>query len=317
VLDEEALLRRVLVGYDMPAPEACRFLCRGDADIYRATAAGTRFYLKVYRPPHTGALAEAEARLVTGLSRGGVPVVLPVPLRKGGFACEVRAREGVRPMLLFEEAPPPLEIPVEAETCRDLGRATARLHEAADALTCELDLPLLDWEALVARWLPHITPFLSDADVAFLEDLSGRARSGFEELPARGPGFGPCHADLVVSNFRRDPERGITIFDFGAAARCCRAFDLAVPLWSLDRRRAEERDALGDALLSGYEEVRSLPEGLTDRLPVLLIARHISFLGGNCGTLPLRLGTEPFEGDFLEREMGQLRRLAEALPGPD
>jgi hypothetical protein len=43
----------------------------------------------------------------------------------------------------------------------------------------------------------------------------------------------------------------------------------------------------------------------------MLVFRQISFLGGNCATLPLRLGTEPLESGFMEEQMERLRRFVE------
>lgn len=39
--------------------------------------------------------------------------------------------------------------------------------------------------------------------------------------------------------------------------------------------------------------------------------RQISFLGGNCATLPLRLGREPLESGFMDEQMKRLGRLVE------
>ena len=61
----------------------------------------------------------------------------------------------------------------------------------------------------------------------------------------------------------------------------------------------------------GCEVNRSLPEVLSENLKVMLVLRQIAFLGGNCATLPLRIGTEPFESGFIEKEMECLRQLVE------
>ena len=41
----------------------------------------------------------------------------------------------------------------------------------------------------------------------------------------------------------------------------------------------------------------------------MLMLRQLGYMGGNCATLPLRLGTEPFESGFIETEMRGLERL--------
>jgi Ser/Thr protein kinase RdoA (MazF antagonist) len=90
-----------------------------------------------------------------------------------------------------------------------------------------------------------------------------------------------------------------------------RALELAIVYWSLGNRYRDGREHLWKAFLQGYASIRPLPEAFSERLAVMLILRQISFLGGNCATLPLRLGTEPFESDFIEKEMRRLRNLVE------
>jgi len=114
-----------------------------------------------------------------------------------------------------------------------------------------------------------------------------------------------------MSNLRLTADGTVTLFDFGNARRTWRAFDLATVYWSLGNRYKDHRDHLWRAVLEGYEAVRTLPEGFSERLAVMLVLRQIGFLGGNCATLPLRRGTEPFESDFVEEEMMRLRRLVE------
>jgi Ser/Thr protein kinase RdoA (MazF antagonist) len=114
-----------------------------------------------------------------------------------------------------------------------------------------------------------------------------------------------------MSNVRLTAEGTITLFDFGNAVRTWRAYDLAVIYWSLGNRNRDCRDHLWESFLEGYAAIRPLPEALSARLAEMLILRQISFLGGNCATLPLRLGTAPFESDFLENGMKQLKTLVE------
>jgi Ser/Thr protein kinase RdoA (MazF antagonist) len=114
-----------------------------------------------------------------------------------------------------------------------------------------------------------------------------------------------------MSNVRLTAEGTITLFDFGNVLKTWRAYDLAVLYWSLGNRYRDCRDHLWKSFLEGYAAIRPLPEALSERLAEMLILRQISFLGGNCATLPLRLGTAPFESDFIEKGMKKLKKLAE------
>jgi len=68
VLDEQALLNRVVCHYDLPHPaRECQFFDRGDSDIYRVRTEHAAFYLKVYRPPYAAEQVEQEAQRVHDL----------------------------------------------------------------------------------------------------------------------------------------------------------------------------------------------------------------------------------------------------------
>ena len=85
MLDEEALLTTVVVDCCIPGSNSCRFLCCGDADVYRVITAARNFYLKIYRPPKLLELTEAEALFVWALSKSGISVVRPAPRKDSTF----------------------------------------------------------------------------------------------------------------------------------------------------------------------------------------------------------------------------------------
>jgi len=305
VLGEAALLRRVVSAYGFGSEASCRFLSRGAADIYRVTAEGTRSYLKVFRPPETKAHAEAGARLVARLAEAGIPVVRAIPRSDGAYASEVRASEGRRPILLFEEAPPPLPEVLDPTLMQEFGTVVAHVHERIDADGTAYDLPAIDLDAILAEKIPSIERFVDQADLEYLNAVVNRIRPQLAGIPREAPEWGVCHADLVLSNVRG--PQGVTLFDFGDAATTYRGLELAVVFWSLGHRYLDQRDALWSAFLDGYQTVRALPDELEARLPAFLALREISFLGGNAATLPLRLGTEPFESDFMRNGFDRIR----------
>jgi len=313
VLDEISMLRRVVADYDIPTPSTCRFLSRGDSDVYTVTADDGRYYLKVYRPPHTRSLAEAEAQCVMALAHRGVAVVRPVARQDGTFAHVVRASEGTRPILLFEEAPPPLPPCIDASLAEALGGAVAALHLAADDIAEEFALSHQRLET-VGELLPYSRTYLRERDYLYLEGLMARVRQRLSELSREVSDFGLCHADLVLSNFRRHPEKGITFFDFGNAAYAWRQSELAVVYWSLKRRAGEAHEALWAGFLSGYERQRPPPSQLAAFMPLLQLARQIGWIGGNCASLPLRLGTESVESGYLAAALEDVRRLEAVIP---
>src|SRR6266487_3963517 len=86
VLDEQALLHRVLPLYDLPtAARSCRFFTRADSDIYRIETDDGVAYLKIRRPPIDKARCEAEAQLLYALGAQNIPVVRAIRLKRGGY----------------------------------------------------------------------------------------------------------------------------------------------------------------------------------------------------------------------------------------
>jgi Ser/Thr protein kinase RdoA (MazF antagonist) len=213
-------------------------------------------------------------------------------------------------MLMFEEAPPPLPGILNEALFLQMGESIASLHAAADELDTDFGIPNNQIDAWVGEHVYYTSRFLSQSDRVFLEDISQQLTSFLDRLPCDKPDFGLCHADLVLSNLRLTLDGKITIFDFGSTLKTWRVFELAVFYWSL-RNRYQDCQEYWDAFLQGYQSKRILPEALSGKLAVMLVLRQVSFLGGNCATLPLRLGTEPFESNFIENGMAQLRNFVE------
>jgi len=200
VLDEEALLDRIVPQYRIPPASSCFFFCRGDSDVYQIVSTeGETFYLKIYRPPHTVEMAEAEGQLVRRLLENGASVVAAMPRHDGSYATALPASEGTRAAIMFEAAPSGQLDKNDEATCRRLGEALARLHMAADAIegtpVDPLDQP--DNVCFVER-------LAYKEDYAELQELKSRIIDRLRELPnnASDGDIGWCHGDLVLSNVR-------------------------------------------------------------------------------------------------------------------
>ena len=315
VLDEEALLHRVVGDYDIPSPQACLFLSRGDSDVYRIYTEGPRYYLKVYRPPHSLAWAESEARFVTGLSHLGIPVVGVAKRRDGAFATQVVASEGRRPALVFQEAPGAQLAPVDTDACLRFGAALGELHQAADALDEDYAFRMFDCDYVSQALLPFAERLIDEDVRGSLRALLKTLRSRLQQFSTGAPGFGLCHADLVLSNVRLGDDGSIVFLDFGNAAFTWRACDLAVVHQTLFRRQAQDpHDRLWGAFLRGYSQVRELPEGSGRNLPLFLLLRKVSWIAGVMASCPLRMGTETFDHKWVREQMPGLGELAANLP---
>jgi Ser/Thr protein kinase RdoA (MazF antagonist) len=311
VLDEEELFSEIVKDFCIADPVSCRFLSRGDSDIYRVKTSTCNYYLKIYRPPKSLELSEAEAIFVSALLEAGIQVVKPVPRRDGSFAYQVCAPEGIRAMLLYEEAPPPLPSKLDEEMTIEIGEKIALFHNITDELDTSFGLPEIDITRSLDESIYYTRQFLSEQESTYLEEVSIGLTATFQKRARNRSEYGLCHADLVLSNIRLTNEGIITLFDFGNAMRTWRAFEFAVLYWSLGHRYEKSREKLWKAFLRGYQSIRPLPETLSEDLPAMLILRQMGFIGGNCATLPLRLGTEPLETGFIEREMKRLKALVD------
>lgn len=315
VLDEEALFLRVVRAYELERPSDCRFLSRGDSDVYRVCASGGRYYLKVYRPPHSLSQAEAEARLVQDLHAAGAPVVPPVRRRDGRYACEVVAAEGPRPTLLFAEAPVTAFSAANAADCLALGRAVATLHDTADLLDRKYELPVFDGAWVADHMFAYARSYLAPRDYVYARQLLEQVTDLLRELPRSLPDFGLCHRDLALSNIRLAEDGRITFFDFGDASYTWRAYELAALRERLpgDGAPCAESDHRGE-LLEGYSTVRALPVGIPECIPAMVLLRRLLWFCAAMAKCPLRMGTDEFSDEFIGETLRGIRALAARLP---
>jgi len=315
VLDEAALFLRVVKAYELDRPSDCRFLSRGDSDVYRVCASGKRYYLKVYRPPHSLSRAEAEARLVRDLHAAGAPVVRPVRRRDGPYACEAIAAEGRRPILLFEEAPAAAFSAANVADCLALGRAVATLHDTADSLDQKYDFPVFDGVWVLNHMFPYARSYLVPRDYAYARQLLDQVTGLLHGLPTSLPNFGLCHRDLALSNIRQREHGRITFFDFGDASYTWRAYELAALRERLPGDGAPcSTSSHRDALLEGYSAVRAVPAGIPECIPALVLLRRLLWFCAAMAKCPLRMGTDQVGDEFIGKTLSGIRDLAAQLP---
>jgi len=205
---------------------------------------------------------------------------------------------------------------LDVERMEALGETVARVHTLADADETPYDLPAFDLETIEVERAPHIRRFATEEDSEFMASVMQWIRPQLSEIPQEAPEWGICHADLVLSNVRMGAD-GLTLFDFGGIARTYRGYELTVIYWSLGHRYRDRREEFWEALLRGYASVRTLPAKLEERLPAFHALRELAFLGGNAATLPLRLGTEPFESGFMSEGFDRIRSILEDAGVPN
>jgi len=214
---------------------------------------------------------EDEVAFLAHLSARGVWVAMPAPSLAGRIVEAIGGHFAV----LFRRAPGLHVTPSDAEWGEDLfrawGRTLAQQHEASRTFRNPSEGWRRDWrlEPVMRDGLARI-----EAQDAELARMGASVLSELERCsPALGE-VGTIHADFAPQNFRYEPGKGITAFDF---ANCCHhwfLYDLAVSRSVL--RLRPERDKLVLWITNGYQEVRPSPGdnallGLLLKLRVLYV----------------------------------------------
>lgn len=283
VLAEEALRDWLSASYDLPAVPECRLVSLSLNDVYQVVAGDVRAYLRVYRHDwRTCDEVDAELALVLALAASDLPVSVPLPFRDGDYVAQLDAAEGARFAVLWSEAPGDDVRDITSAHARRYGRLAAAIHSAADQSTAVYQRRALDSAQLLDAPLAAIRAALPDGDdLAELERVAEVVRDRLDAFPREGSDYGMCHGDLHPGNVRFAADGTPTLFDFDCCGDGWRGYDLAVFLWNIygERRPRRWRESRLRAFLSGYAELRALPEGLDTQLPYFLIARQIWLTG--------------------------------------
>jgi Ser/Thr protein kinase RdoA (MazF antagonist) len=278
ILDAEALLPDLVAAYPDCGVQSCRFYSYGLNDTYQIVAGATRFYFRIYRHAwRTRAEVDAELAAIERAHAAGASVARPVPRRDGSFVGELAAPEGVRPSVLFHEAPGHALRYDTADGVRNAaryGRAVAQLHNATAEWTPIGGRTPIDMTMALDRPLATVGARLTGADADDLARLGAALRA---RIAAAGPltsGF--CHGDLNSENVYFDGDRA-TFFDFDFCAWGWRSFEIATFLRgvTLDQRPGERTDALMRAFLGGYAGERCIAVADRASLPAFLLVQRI------------------------------------------
>jgi len=225
-----------------------------NSSFFLSLSSSERVFLRIYERVNREA-AEAEARLVDHLARGGVPTPRPLPLVDGSGLI---AEHVGKPVAVFPwvEGEPICQRGVTRAKAKVLGGALARVHLAGS--TFEESIPnRFRAEDLAARLegLAKRTDLPRDV-AAILPELSARLEASFKAPPfTRIP---IIHGDLFRDNALWAGDALTAIIDFESASSGSAAFDLAVTVLSWCFGDALDLE-LARALVEGYAAERSMP----------------------------------------------------------
>jgi Ser/Thr protein kinase RdoA (MazF antagonist) len=260
------------------------------------TPAG-RVYLRFVPAAHRRRAELVEvAQLMRALVECGLAVAKPVPANSGALVETVGTTLGeVYAMVVM--AVPGEQIEVDALTparAAAWGAALARLHRHGGRTGGQLPGPFAE--------LPSVTAVFRD-DPALIA-AAGRITHRLEALPREQDRFGIVHGDFELDNLGWDGDTAVA-YDFDEAAHSWFVADIAYAVRDLApvparTPRSGEAEPFA-AFLTGYRQVRPLPEPDLAHLP-LFTAAHAA-----CSAVRARLAIDAGRPDD-PPWLGQLRR---------
>ena len=211
--------------------------------------------------------------LLDHLSEAGCPVPRTIHDRSGAPFRMV----GEKAAALIEFLPGVSPTIPDPDQARAVGSALAQIHLAAGsfAMSRPNDLGPQQTSAILhecgADALASIDPSLPD----ILDVATGIARNWPNDLP-----LSIIHSDLFPDNVLMLGDRVTGMIDFYFACTGAMAYDLAVThaAWCFDRSGMHLNQALGAALVEGYDSVRHLNKSERDHLPLLAQGACLRFI---------------------------------------
>lgn len=230
--------------------------------VFRTQLNARTVYLRLTEPGFRSPVEnQAECDFLSYLNREGVAVALPIPSQRDREVEPIETDDGVWSASVFAEAPgswvKPGDSLYTSAFVEEWGAALARIHRAASSFRPVAGWERGDWDE--DFWLLRMAELLPAEDAAARAEMEQIA-AALRTLPQTPATYGMTHGDFGPQNFRYDPPRGITAFDFGNCGYHWYMWDIAVAfslvLWENDDDKARFRGHF----LEGYAGI--FPEGL-------------------------------------------------------
>jgi Ser/Thr protein kinase RdoA (MazF antagonist) len=288
ILDEGALVERVLSQYPLRGPVRCRLYRRSMSDAYLVEAGDEAFFFKVgLYGRHTRSEVESEIEFANDLCKSGIAVAPLVQRCDGAYLCELDAPEGTRYGLLYRAAVGQEPEETNLEHSRLFGRLAAQIHNCADQLDRTYDRWQLDEAYLIRDPIRGMEPYLEHrpADLDYLNRFGEELIAELQGLLCKDrPVYGLCHGDLHAGNARLDQDGELVLFDLDSFGYGWRALDIGVYRVSYDwlnlsRACKVEKDRFWAAFLEGYHEERTLSQRELAAVGLSLPVRHLELMG--------------------------------------
>jgi len=295
------LARTALPAFGIDPAATLETVTERENAVFRATGAGQTgpgtYAVRVHRAGyHADAELRSHAAWARALTADGIVATAPVIETVEGDVV-ARARHPSVPeerqvtvlgwvegTIFSEAATDGSDDGVDDETTyHRVGQLMARLHAHAERWAPPPDFEVLSWDGdgLLgedATWGRFWDASLLDDDGrALMTRFRDRTRAVLDELGTGPDHFGLVHGDFLPENLLLAPDGTITLLDFDDCGRGWFLFDIATALFmpSID----ETYPAVRDAFVSGYREVRSLPDADVALLPWFLALRAATYVG--------------------------------------
>ncbi|MAK60620.1 MAG: homoserine kinase [Ponticaulis sp.] len=271
---DDSALEAFLSHYNIGSPVALKGIAEGveNSNFLLETTEG-RFILTLYEKRVNPADLPFFMGVLDHLTKSGFPAPQPVKDRNGESLQTLNNRPAAIVTFLMGMSPRKPNV----SQCRQIGEAMANMHLALE--TAELSRPnslSLDvWpalfegrEAVAAQLAPNLDQLIA-GDLERLQDQWPNP----DDLP-----LGIIHADLFPDNAFFLGADFSGVIDFYFACTDMLAYDVAILLnaWCFEGR-GEFNMTKGQALLSGYNSVRSFTDTELHALPALIHGAAMRF----------------------------------------
>jgi Ser/Thr protein kinase RdoA (MazF antagonist) len=302
-----ALAERALAFYEL-ADASLTFATYTNNAVFRVDANGQRYVLRVHRPGYKPAawirseLAWLSEIAQTSTLRVPVPVGDPYVGHLQGYDGDALCT-----LLRWVDGDPLDAEGFTLDDARAVGKLAGDLHNVSARFAAPLafERPRLDWDGLFAPGGVYDPgegmALFSNEHLAVIADVAERVRETMTALGDGSQAFGLIHADLIAKNILKDADGGFGLVDFDECAWGWYLYDLTPLIWLM--RGTDRMHAVRDALLAGYAEKRSLPDGTVDHVDVFVAARHVAsvrWVAGNADHPAIRGKAEAIIAERVE-----------------
>lgn len=309
-----SLLEELKHHYDLPTDSSCIFFKSGLNDIYKITAQGNSFFLRVslFNVYNTVQIDE-EIQFIHHLRARELSVVEPIQCKEKSYVLELNAPEGMRQAVLFRgiEQSPAEDADIRME---HLGSLLAQIHMSSLSFQNHSTRPLIDEIMLVEEPTRLLNPFLKHrtADLDFLSKTALLLWTSVDSILSRhSETIGFCHGDVQPNNCFFNGENPV-LFEFDCMGRGYFAYDLGVLLANLTFMDNEiHQKDLWLSVIKGYSDVRSLNDDEEKVIYIFAALHMLRVLSYHAKCREQNQGAFYYmTDDHLDMFFGAYRRLA-------